>query len=222
MGDAAHNALRGLYAITPQAAALEDLFADVAAAVRGGATLLQYRDKDRDAAQRATAARVLRRLCRQAGTRLVINDDLALALAVDADGVHLGANDGDLRAARQALGSGRLLGVSCYADFERARFAVDAGADYVAFGSFFASPTKPLALHAPLPLLARCRRELRVPACAIGGITLDNAPTLLAAGAHLLAVISDLFEASDIAARAAAYRQLFEEQPGGFSQPTTF
>jgi hydroxymethylpyrimidine kinase/phosphomethylpyrimidine kinase len=113
---------------------------------------------------RAATARALLRLCRQFGARLLINDDLALALAVDADGVHLGAADGDLRAARQALAPGRLLGASCYADFERARMAVAAGADYVAFGAVYASATKPLAPLAPHSLFARCRAELRVPA----------------------------------------------------------
>jgi thiamine-phosphate pyrophosphorylase len=212
--------LRGLYAITPEGLSAATLLARVEAALSGGAAVIQYRDKRPDETRRAEAARALLGLCRRFGACLLINDDLPLALAVDADGVHLGAADGDLRAARQALAPGRLLGASCYADFERARAAVAAGADYVAFGAVYASSTKPSAQRAPLSLFARCRSELRLPACAIGGITVDNAAPLLAAGADMLAVISDLFGAPDVAARAAAYHQLFEEQTREFPQST--
>ena len=212
MTEAFRHRLRGLYAITPEGLAPAILLARVAAALGGGAAFVQYRDKGPDAARRADMARALRDLCRRFGAALLINDDLALALAVDADGVHLGAADGDLRAARQALGPGRLLGASCYADFACARAAASAGADYVAFGAVHASPTKPLAVRAPLSLFSRCRAELGVPACAIGGVTVDNALPLLAAGADLLAVISDLFEAPDVALRASAYQHLFEER----------
>jgi thiamine-phosphate pyrophosphorylase len=135
-----------------------------------------------------------------------VNDDVDIALAVGANGAHLGGEDGDLAIARSKL-AGKILGVSCYDDLERAKAAVSAGASYVAFGSVFPSPTKPGAVRAPLALF---RSDLGVPLCAIGGITLQNAPALVAAGASLLAVISDLFEAPDIAARAAAYRQLFQ------------
>ena len=143
------------------------------------------------------------------GAAFIINDDLELALKVGADGVHLGADDGDLAAARRALGPGKVLGASCYADLELARQAVAAGVDYVAFGAVYPSPTKPDTTRAPLELFARCRAELRIPTCAIGGITLDNAPTLLTAGADLLAVISDLFAAPDIESRAHTYQALF-------------
>ena len=142
-----------------------------------------------------------------------VNDDLALALAVDADGVHLGADDGDLATARRALGPRKLLGVSCYAEFVLARAAVAAGADYVAFGAVYPSPTKPHAQRAPLSLFGRCRDELGVPACAIGGITLDSAPALVAAGADLLAVITDLFAASDIESHARSFQHLFTGEP---------
>ena len=209
MVEPVRHRLRGLYAITPDGLSAATLLARVGAALSGGAAVIQYRDKRSDETRRAEAARALLGLCRQFGACLLINDDLPLALAVDADGVHLGAADGDLRAARQALAPGRLLGASCYADFERARAAVAAGADYVAFGAVYASSTKPSAQRAPLSLFARCTSELRLPACAIGGITVDNAAPLLAAGADMLAVIGDLFEAPDVAARAAAYHQLF-------------
>jgi thiamine-phosphate pyrophosphorylase len=201
--------LRGLYAVTPDQLGKAALLARVQAALVGGARIVQYRDKLRDAVQQAEIARALGALCRRFGATFIVNDDLALARAVAADGVHLGSEDGDLAAARRALGAGRLLGASCYADFELARAAVAAGADYVAFGAVYPSPTKPHATRAPLALFRRCRDELGVPACAIGGITLDNAPALLTAGADLLAVISDLFAAPDIASRAEAYQQLF-------------
>ena len=211
MAEAGGGSLRGLYVITPDCLAPNVLLDRVRAALCGGAAFVQYRDKGGNAVRRADCARALLGLCREFGAGLLVNDDLALALAVGADGVHLGSADGDLAAARQGLGPGRLLGASCYDDFERARAAVAAGADYVAFGAMHPSSTKPLAVRASPSLFTRCRVELRVPACAIGGITVENAAPLLAAGADLLAVISDLFEAPDIASRAAAYQRLFEE-----------
>ncbi|MBK7424238.1 MAG: thiamine phosphate synthase [Propionivibrio sp.] len=213
MTELKRQSLRGLYAITPDGIERVELLARVQAALRGGVRIVQYRDKQRDAAQQAEIAHALGALCRGYGASFIVNDDLALALAIDADGVHLGADDGDLVAARQALGPGRLLGVSCYADFALARAAVAAGADYVAFGAVCPSPTKPHAQRAPLSLFGRCRDELGVPACAIGGITRDTAPALLAAGADLLAVITDLFEASDIESRARSFQHLFKGEP---------
>ena len=204
-----NRSLRGLYAITPDGLPDDVLLACVEAALRGGVRLLQYRDKQSTPSRREEMARTLCALCRRYGTGFIVNDDLALALRVDADGVHLGGSDGDLIAARQVLGPGKLLGASCYADFELARAAVAAGADYVAFGAVYPSPTKPQAVRAPLELFARSRAELHVPACAIGGITLDNSPPLVAAGADLLAVITDLFGAPDIQSRASAFHQLF-------------
>ena len=190
--------LRGLYAVTPEA---PDAVEKVRLALEGGVALLQYRRKRRDLAE----ARAVTELTRRHGVPLIVNADVELALELDADGVHLGRDDGDLRAARSRLG-GRILGVSCYDDPELARRAVEAGADYVAFGSVFASTTKPAAVRAPLALFAT---RLGVPLCAIGGITLENAPRVLRAGADLLAVVSDLFDAPDIRARAAQYQGLF-------------
>ena len=209
MTDARSAALRGLYAITPDGVPAATLLAQVEAALLGGVRLVQYRDKTADAVRRAELARALNALCRRYGADCIINDDVNLALAVDAAGVHLGGSDGDLAAARAALGPGRVLGASCYADFELARAAQTAGADYVAFGAVCASPTKPQAVRAPWTLLTRARAELGVPICAIGGITLADASGLAAAGADLLAVITDLFAAPDIAARAAAYQSCF-------------
>ena len=192
--------LRGLYAITP-----EDL-GRVAPAISSGALCaLQYRSKSADAARRRTEARALTLLCRRYGVPLIINDDLELALEVGAEGLHLGIGDGELAAARAQL-PGRILGASCYDRLDLARRAVAAGADYVAFGSVFASPTKPGAVRAPLALFGH---DLGVPKVAIGGITAENAPQLLAAGADAVAVLSDLFDAPDVAARAREYAKVF-------------
>ena len=204
--------LSGLYAVTPDLADTAELLRCARAALLGGARLLQYRNKGADGALRREQAGALLGLCRDLGAPLIVNDDLRLALQIGADGAHLGREDGDLSAARAALGPGRLLGISCYDALERAREAKRIGADYVAFGSFFASPTKPAAVRAPLTLPAEARAELGLPVCAIGGITLQNAPQLLAAGVDLLAVITDLFEAPDIRVRAAAFASLFQER----------
>ena len=202
--------LRGLYAVTPESSSTDTLTHDVAQALAGGCRYVQYRDKSSDVVRRNERARALNALCRRHGATLLINDDVELALTLDSAGVHLGQDDGDLAAARAALGPDRLLGASCYADLALAEQAIASGADYVAFGAIYGSPTKPQAKHAPLALLGQARR-LGVPVCAIGGITLARAPAVLAAGADLLAVISDLFAAPDIAARAAAFQSLFEE-----------
>ena len=204
--------LSGLYAVTPDLADTTDLLRRVGQALLGGLRLLQYRNKPAAAALRREQAGALLSLCRAQSVPLVINDDLQLALEIGADGAHLGREDGDLATARAALGPGKLLGISCYDDIGRAREAKRVGADYVAFGSFFASPTKPAAVRAPLTLLGAAKAGLGLPVCAIGGITLQNAPQLIAAGADLLAVITDLFEAPDIRARAAAYTSLFSER----------
>jgi thiamine-phosphate pyrophosphorylase len=192
--------LRGLYAITPEAS---DLERKVRPALEGGIALLQYRNKR---GNRVQAAAIVR-MARDYGVPVIINDDVELALELDAAGAHLGRDDGELRAARRRLGA-RLLGASCYDQLGRGQAAVQAGADYIAFGSVFPSPTKPQAVRAPLRLFGDAK-ALGVPLAAIGGITLENAPQLIAAGADLLAVITDLFDAPDIRARARAYGKLF-------------
>lgn len=203
--------LRGLYAVTPERADGGALLADVEAALAGGCRVVQLRDKLSPMAERLARARALRAATLRHGALLLINDDLALCRLVDADGVHLGRDDGDLAQARRLLGPEKILGASCYADLARAQAAEQAGADYVAFGAAFPSPTKPAAANATVDLFFRAKTALTVKVCAIGGITAANAPTLLAAGVDLLAVITDLFSAPDIAARAAAYQRLFEE-----------
>ncbi len=202
--------LRGLYLVTPELADTGALLGAVARVLSARPAIVQYRSKLVDPALRGEQARRLLALCRQARIPLVINDDLALALEIGADGAHLGRDDGDLAGARKALGPARILGASCYGEWARAEVAVAAGVDYVAFGAMFPSSTKPQAPLAPLEMLTRAKAEFGLPVAAIGGITLDNAPSLIAAGADLPAVISDVFSAPDPAARAAAYAGLFD------------
>ena len=197
--------MKGLYAITPDIADTPALVHKVEQVLKAGVAMLQYRNKAISKDKRLLQARELAPLARGYGVPFVINDELDIALAVGANGVHLGKDDGDLAAARVQL-PGRILGASCYNDLDKARVAVRAGATYIAFGSVYPSSTKPDAVRAPLSLFGH---DLGVPRCAIGGITLENAPALIAAGASLLAVISDVFDAPDVGARAAAYRRLF-------------
>ncbi|HEX8777785.1 MAG TPA: thiamine phosphate synthase [Rhodanobacter sp.] len=197
---------RGLYAITD--GPRNDLSAVVAQALAGGARVMQYRDKTTDAGRRRADAAALRQLCDLHAVPLIINDDVALAVAVGAAGVHLGRDDGDVAAARAALGAGAIVGVSCYDSLQRARDAAAAGADYVAFGAFFPSPTKPHAARASLDLL-RQSATLGLPRVAIGGITPDNAPSLVEAGADFLAVISAVFGAPDVRAAAQRFARLY-------------
>jgi thiamine-phosphate pyrophosphorylase len=184
----------GLYALTDPGLLPEAVLAErVTQAIDGGARVVQFRDKEADAATRRRRAVAVLKACRARGALCIINDDPVLAAELDADGVHLGRDDGDVSRARAIVGLGRLVGVSCYDQWERAVAAVRAGADYVAFGSTWPSSTKPDAIRAPLSLLSRGARELPVPVVAIGGITRENAAATVAAGAHCVAVIRDLF-----------------------------
>jgi thiamine-phosphate pyrophosphorylase len=199
----------GLYAVTPDVADTPGLLTTAEAALAGGARLLQYRNKSASSALRLAQARALLALCREFRVPLIVNDHLDLALAVNADGLHLGAEDGSLAAARERLGPARILGTSCYDRLERALEAERLGADYVAFGSFFPSSVKPGAVRAPLALLRQAKRRLLVPVVAIGGITLDNAPQLIAAGADGVAVVSALFGTDDVRLAARRFSALF-------------
>lgn len=204
------GALRGLYVLTDARLGHgEALATAVAAALDGGARLVQFRDKSADRGQRLADATALARLCQARGALLIINDDVELALAVGAHGVHVGREDAPLRQTRARLGEHALIGVSCYDDLERARQAEAEGASYVAFGSFYASAVKPDAVRASPRLLHRARTALSVPIAAIGGITPDNGAALVAAGADMLAVITGVFGQPDARAAAARYARLF-------------
>ncbi|HUP28544.1 MAG TPA: thiamine phosphate synthase [Usitatibacter sp.] len=205
--------LRGLYAVTPQSADTEALVAACVACLEGGAALLQYRAKALEPALALLQARRLADACRAHGVPFIVNDSIPLALACLADGVHVGRDDASVREARIAFPTG-IVGASCYADPALARDARRDGADYVAVGSMFASPTKPAAPAAPLAVIAAAREASGLPVVAIGGITTHNAPAAIAAGADMLAVISALFDASDIRAAARAFSRLFDGPHG--------
>lgn len=202
--------LRGLYAITSaELLAAPDWLARAEAALRGGACVLQYRAKELSPARQLGQARALATSCARAGVPLIINDDPRLARDCGAAGVHLGCDDADVDAARAILGDTAIIGVSCYNELARARQAQAQGADYVAFGSFFPSPTKPAAARAEPALLQAARRDLRVPVVAIGGITPENGAALIAEGADMLAAIEGVFGQPDIETAARRYAALF-------------
>lgn len=197
---------RGLYVITD--GPRPDLLQVVAEALAGGARLLQYRDKTADHARRLAEARAIGALCAARDVPMIVNDDVALALEASAAGVHLGEDDGDIAAARATLGPDAIIGVSCYDSAGRARQLAEAGADYLAFGAFFPSPTKPHARRASFDLL-RQTAALGLPRVAIGGITPDNGGPLIDAGADYLAVISAVFGDPDVRGAAARFAHLF-------------
>ena len=199
----------GLYAITDAGVKGTAIERQVEKAIRGGAHVIQYRDKSRDASLRQAEAQAILAVCREFDIPLLISDDVELASAIGADGVHLGSEDAALGIARAQLGPGAIIGVSCYNRFELAERAVAAGADYVAFGRFFASQSKPLAVTAGTDLLQRARAELDCPVVAIGGITPENGRLLIEAGADMLAVIRGVFAAQDVSQAAQSLHNLF-------------
>ncbi|SED45759.1 thiamine phosphate synthase [Pseudomonas anguilliseptica] len=203
--------LRGLYAITDSELLKGRLLPYVEAALKGGATLLQYRDKSTDNARRLREAETLRELCNRYGAALIVNDDAELAARLGV-GLHLGQGDGSLSAARALLGRQAIIGGTCHAQLELAEAAAKEGASYVAFGRFFNSTTKPGAPAADVELLAAAKTKVNLPIVAIGGVTLDNAPELVAHGASMVAVVHGLFgadSAAEVERRARAFSALF-------------
>lgn len=199
---------RGLYAITQtEHKTPETIVKEVSAAIRGGAVIVQYRDKNPVDALKL--GRALLEVCRAADVPLIVNDDIELAAAIGADGVHLGKDDDDIDRARQRLGENAIVGVSCYDSIERALNAENQGAGYAAFGRFYPSGTKPLASPAKLETLQQAKQRLTIPIVAIGGITPENGKQLIDAGADLLAVVGGLFD-RDPEQSAKAFRTLFE------------
>jgi thiamine-phosphate pyrophosphorylase len=200
---------RGLYLVTPDWDDTPRLLAATRAAVKGGAVCVQYRNKLATSSQRMEQALALSMALRASGVTFIVNDDVALAAAVRADGVHIGRDDGDVAALRAKHGEAFIIGVSCYNEFARAERAAADGASYIAFGAMFASPTKPQAVAAPVDLITRAKNELSLPVACIGGITADNAAALVAAGADWLAVITDIYAAQDPQAQAARFATLY-------------
>ncbi len=202
--------IKGLYAVTPDEPNTDVLLAKVEAALQGGINILQYRNKQANHKLQTQQARAILPLCRQYNVPLIINDSVKLCLTLDADGVHIGADDGNLDEIRARLGSNKILGASCYNRFDLALNAQQAGVDYVAFGACFASSTKPNAPVASLDLFKLAQAQLHIPAVAIGGITLENAALAIEAGASAIAVINAIFNVSDIKLSAQQFSQLFD------------
>ena len=202
--------ISGLYALTPDLLDSDELLARVAAAIAGGASAIQYRNKIASPPLKRAQALALRDLCAGNRVTFIVNDDINLAYSVDADGVHVGRDDASVAHARQRMGHGAIVGASCYDSLERAIAAVAAGADYIAFGSLHPSATKPDAVRADPSLITAAKtRFWTVPVVAIGGITTSHASTLIAAGADALAVITAVFDAPDVRAAAKAFSDLF-------------
>ena len=201
--------IRGLYAVTPETEDSARLAAQVRAALEGGTRVVQYRDKSTDRALRRYQASALHALCCAHGAALIINDDVELAMEIDAHGVHLGREDGSIAAARARMGPQKMIGATCYRNLDNAERALAEGADHIAFGSFFVSSVKPGAVRSTPTILTEAKRKFGVPVVAIGGITPENAPVVISAGADSIAVITALFSATDIAQAAREFNALF-------------
>lgn len=205
-----NSPLHGLYAITDPTLMGDRLLADAELAIRGGIRLLQYRNKLAAYSQQEAEAAALLSLCRAQGVRFIINDNPRLAVKLDADGVHLGQSDSDIAAARHMLGADKIIGITCHASLKMALAAEKAGANYVAFGRFFPSQSKPDAPPAEIDILQQARHRLSIPLVAIGGITPENGGLLINAGADMLAVIHGIFAANNVLAAVQHYAELFD------------
>lgn len=203
--------ISGLYAVTPDILNTEQLVTKVKAALSGGACLLQYRNKIADAALRLQQAKALLTVCRDYHVPLIINDHLALCAEINADGLHVGADDCQLSEARKLLGMNKIIGVSCYNQLALAQKAQTDGADYIAFGACFTSETKPNAPKAPLSLFTQAKQQISIPVVGIGGITLANAKQVKTAGADAIAVISTLFDADAIIETSEQFNLIFRQ-----------
>jgi len=205
------NLLHGLYAITDSALIPAENFSDtVEQAILGGTKIIQYRDKTQDATKQFEQAYILRQLCQKYHIPLIINDNIELARQIKADGVHLGKQDENIATARAILGDKAIIGISCYNQLNLAEHAVKMGADYIAFGRFFNSPTKPNAVQASIDLLRQAKQRFKnIPIVAIGGITPENGKQLIEAGADCLAVISGVFGQTDVKMATQQYAELF-------------
>lgn len=190
--------LQGVYAITDASLMQHNFAQAVEDALKGGCSIIQYRDKSTDTDKRLLQTKIIRQLCNIYYALFIINDDIQLAIDSKADGVHLGKEDGDIAAAREQLGQNKIIGVSCYNQLALAIEAEQAGADYVAFGAFFNSTIKPDAINAPISLIAEAKQQIQLPICCIGGITISNASELITAGTDMIAVISELFASEDV------------------------
>ena len=205
--------LSGLYVITDPILCSIDIVSKVEQAILGGAQIIQYRNKNKNEniikSQQLEEASALQALCSQYDRTFIINDNISLALETNADGIHLGQTDGDITSARKRLGDNKIIGVTCHSDLNAALSAQQQTADYVAFGRFYPSRTKPAAPPADIDILQHAKSQLQIPIVAIGGISVENATTLINAGADMLAVIHAVFAQDNIQLAAAEFKKLF-------------
>ena len=202
--------MKGLYLVTPDWDDTEKLLAASEAALQGGAALFQYRHKTASAALRAEQAGALLALCRQYRVPMIVNDHLDLCQQIDADGLHVGGTDATVATVREALGTNKIVGASCYGDMQLARNTVAAGASYIAFGGFYLSRVKKYPVTTAMDIIAQAKKSLTVPVCVIGGMTSTNAQPLIAQGADMVAAISSVYQAADPRAAAQEFVQLFQ------------
>ena len=204
--------ISGLYAITPDQSDTDDLLNKTQQVLEGGARLVQYRNKSADKMLLKEQAKSLLQLCRAYKIPLIINDHIDLAMAIDADGVHVGLGDIPVSAARERFGQGKIIGASCYNNLHLALQAEESGSDYVAFGAFFPSETKTDTVPVSTNLVDYAKQKVTVPIVGIGGIRLINAAAVIDSGCDAIAVCNDLFGTGNITARALQYTQLFAEK----------
>ena len=205
--------LKGLYVITAQKLIPRDRFMDtVEKAIRGGAKIIQLREKDTLEEEITRLGKGLLEITRRYRIPLIINDSPKLAREIGADGVHLGKDDSDISLARKLLGSEAIIGVSCYGDIERGLRAEREGADYVAFGTPFFTPTKPDRKPTPFEVLREAKRRItKIPVFAIGGITKENAQSVLETGVDGIAVITAVFSSPNPEEAARSLAEFFEK-----------
>jgi thiamine-phosphate pyrophosphorylase len=200
---------RGLYLVTPDWDDTERLLRISEMALRGGATVLQYRHKTADAALAYEQSGALLALCRRHGVPMIVNDNVELCLRIDADGVHVGGTDAAIAGVRSAVGNGKIVGASCYGSFELAQEAAQAGASYLALGGFYPSQVKQYEVGTAPELIVQVKAAIALPLVVIGGMTVENAAPLVAQGADMIAVISSVYTATEPQAAAQAFGVLF-------------
>jgi thiamine-phosphate pyrophosphorylase len=201
--------MKGLYLVTPDWDDTERLVSVTEQAIRGGASVLQYRHKTASEPLRQEQAAALLKLCRRFSVPLIINDHLELCEAIDADGIHVGGTDASVASIRARLGASKIVGASCYGDLQLARDAQASGASYVAFGGFYPSRVKKYAVTTAPTIISLALNELNCPICVIGGMTPENSRVLIEHGAHMVAAISSVYSAEDPHAAATQFFQMF-------------
>lgn len=201
--------MKGLYLVTPDWDDTDKMLAATEQAIVGGASLVQYRHKTASEDLRREQAAALLKLCRQHGRPLIINDHVALCIALDADGVHVGGTDATVAEVRSLVGAAKIVGASCYGQLQLARDAASAGASYVAFGGFYPSRVKKYEVSTPPSIITDALQSITVPLCVIGGMTVENSKPLVDLGAHMVAAISSVYGADDQRAAASSFAQLF-------------